>query len=208
MPFTCNHGAELCSADWVAFNINDDIEPKGDEKAYLIKSIFKNDFYLVLVTDLRRIWFEELRGMEIIARAKEIETGLDITDELQLPNLLTLLSELLKVQREDSTYDVELVNNKATMPFFSHASFNYQHANNICHKTENMEINALDEQSVLYQHFILPMMHITLEYREQVNLLKTMIKDKENDVTEMLELLNKAKLSDCDRSKRFQLHIN
>ncbi|CAG8789726.1 16410_t:CDS:2, partial [Cetraspora pellucida] len=36
-------------------------------------------------------------------------------------------------------------------------------------------------------------------YREQVNLLKTMIKDKENEVSEVLELLNKAKSSDYDR---------
>ncbi|CAG8814676.1 35539_t:CDS:2, partial [Racocetra persica] len=190
--------AELCSADWVAFNINDDIEPKSDEKAYLIKSIFKNDFYLVLVTDLRRLWFEELRGMEIIARAKEIETGLDITDELQLPNLLTLLSELLKVQREDSAYDFNL----RTSINLGLASLRWLFSCemiSLSRETENMKINALDEQSVLYQHFILPMMHIALEYREQVNLLKTMIKDKENEVAEMLELLNKAKLSDYDR---------
>ncbi|CAG8504480.1 4208_t:CDS:2 [Scutellospora calospora] len=112
MPFTHNHSFELSSVNWVVFKINDNIEPKG-EKTYLIKSIFKNDFYLILVTDLRHVWFEELRGIEIMMRAKEIETGLDTTDELQLPNLLTLLSELLKDQKQDSTYDAELDYDKA-----------------------------------------------------------------------------------------------
>ncbi|CAG8618612.1 45435_t:CDS:2 [Gigaspora margarita] len=113
MLFTYNHSVELSSADWGIFKINDNVESKSGEKTYLIKSIFKNDFYLVLVTDLRRVWFEELRGIAIITRAKEIETGLDTTDEFQLPNLLTLLSELLKGQKQDSTYDAELIKDKA-----------------------------------------------------------------------------------------------
>ncbi|CAG8454063.1 216_t:CDS:2 [Dentiscutata erythropus] len=201
MPFTHNHSVELCSADWVVFKINDNIEPKSGEKTYLIKSIFKNDFYLVLVTDLRRVWFEELRGIAIIARAKEIETGLDTTDELQLPNLLTLLSELLKVQKQDSTYDFNL----KTSINLGLASLRWLFSCEMIsssQESENLGINVLDGQSVLYQHFILPMMHVMLEYREQANILETMIKDKENEVSEVLELLNKAKSSNDDRKHK------
>ncbi|CAG8618606.1 45434_t:CDS:2 [Gigaspora margarita] len=69
-------------------------------------------------------------------------------------------------------------------------------------ETENLGINVLDGQSVLYQHFILPMMHVVLEYRERVNILETMIKDKENEVSEVLELLDKAKSSNYDRKHK------
>ncbi|RIB19646.1 hypothetical protein C2G38_2181310 [Gigaspora rosea] len=200
MLFTYNHSVELSSADWGVFKINDNIESKSGEKTYLIKSIFKNDFYLVLVTDLRRVWFEELRGIAIITRAKEIETGLDTTDELQLPNLLTLLSDLLKDQKQDSTYNAELFNLKTSINL-GLASLRWLFSCemiSLSQETENLGINVLDGQSVLYQHFILPMMHVMLEYRERVNILETMIKDKENEVSEVLELLDKAKSSNYD----------
>ncbi|CAG8504459.1 4207_t:CDS:2 [Scutellospora calospora] len=46
------------------------------------------------------------------------------------------------------------------------------------------------------------MLHIVLEYKEQVNILEAIVKDKDKEVSEALELLNKAKLSNYDRKHK------
>ena len=67
MTYTKSQNEALRSSTWIPLVTQVD----STEETFLVKSIFTENSYLVLFTDLRYVWFEELFDDEIKKRFQE-----------------------------------------------------------------------------------------------------------------------------------------
>ena len=70
MTFTRVQSETLRLSTWVPLVAQVD-DNSSTEETFLVKSIFTEDSYLVLFTNLRYVWFEELFAGEITNRFQE-----------------------------------------------------------------------------------------------------------------------------------------
>ncbi|CAG8562970.1 18088_t:CDS:2, partial [Acaulospora morrowiae] len=207
MKLTRSIDSELSSTNWVVFSLgtcgndnkkkNDykENKPKKNAKTFLVKSVFKSDRYAVLITDLRRVWFEESSEREIIKRAKDPESGLDASEEIQVPNLLHLLSGILETQKDGVTYEFEIVKNKLklnTLTDLGLVTLRWIFFCAIIPLSSSPEDimtseGILDGPAILYKHLMLPMMNVTLGYMHQVDELVRIVKEKEDELLDVIE---------------------
>ncbi|CAG8557049.1 13844_t:CDS:2 [Acaulospora morrowiae] len=203
MKLTRSIDSELSSKNWVVFSLgtcgndnkrkNDHKEnkPKKNAKTFLVKSVFKSDRYIVLVTDLRRVWFEESSEKEIIKRAKDAGSGLDASEEIQVPNLLHLLSGILESQKDGVTYEFEIVKNKLKLNTLTDLGLVTLRWIFICAiiplSSSPTSEGTLDGPAILYKHLMLPMINVTLGYMHQVDELVRIVKEKEDELLDVIE---------------------
>lgn len=67
--FTQKHEEILRSVNWITLTAAS--SKKDTPDTYLVKFVFEKDRYIVLVTNLRYIWFEALVGNEVENRFGE-----------------------------------------------------------------------------------------------------------------------------------------
>ncbi|CAG8569260.1 23162_t:CDS:2 [Cetraspora pellucida] len=137
MAFSTTHNETLRSSLWVPIHVNS-VASNEHAETYLAKSIFTDHSYLVLVTNLRYVWFEELFADEITKRFQESLTSTRILiykvslfiafityvlytfslmqemkvtlDHGRLPEYMHFLSEYLLPQHPDVTHNVNMQN--------------------------------------------------------------------------------------------------
>ncbi|CAJ0842598.1 19793_t:CDS:2 [Entrophospora sp. SA101] len=177
MIFTNKHNAKLRSADCLILNIKSNFGNNGETKTYVAKAVFEDYQYLLLITDLKH----------------EVASGLDTSDELSLKNLILLLREVLENQRSIYDYDIEKFSNKTSMTL-GLITLRWVF---LCEIIPEQLIGINEGQvndgpAVIYNHFILPMMIVTLGFRQQFKSLVEVINNKEKEVDELLEITKKS----------------
>ncbi|RGB41094.1 hypothetical protein C1646_339076 [Rhizophagus diaphanus] len=204
MTFTKLHNETLRSSTWVPLIacINDSTE------TFLVKSIFTEKSYLVMFTDLRYVWFEELFDDEIKKRFQELKVALE---QERLSEYIQFLSEYLIPQRPDITHKV-IKNNDDSFLFESKRNIGPMELNwkfnceliptSLPINSSNSNEQQLDGASVLYTHFILPQILITSAYNKQIETLHNIIKSKEDEFNETVRLMSLVRLQSTGKSNK------
>lgn len=73
MIFTNKHNAKLRSADCLILNVKSNFGNSGEAKTYIAKAVFEDSQYLLLITDLKHVWFEELNSKGLNSRARVLK---------------------------------------------------------------------------------------------------------------------------------------
>ncbi|RIB04549.1 hypothetical protein C2G38_672517 [Gigaspora rosea] len=73
MAFSTSQNETLRSALWIPLQVNS-VPSNERAETYLAKAVFTDQSYLVLVTNLRYVWFEELLADEITKRFQESQS--------------------------------------------------------------------------------------------------------------------------------------
>ncbi|CAJ0846925.1 10873_t:CDS:2, partial [Entrophospora sp. SA101] len=193
MIFTNKHNAKLRSADCLILNIKSNFGNNGETKTYVAKAVFEDYQYLLLITDLKHVWFEELNSKGL----NSLASGLDTSDELSLKNLILLLREVLENQRSIYDYDIEKFSNKLKLKTSMTLGLITLRWVFLCEIIPEQLIGINEGQvndgpAVIYNHFILPMMIVTLGFRQQFKSLVEVINNKEKEVDELLEITKKS----------------
>ncbi|CAG8515016.1 12053_t:CDS:10 [Dentiscutata erythropus] len=209
MAFSEIHNETLRSALWIPIQVNS--VPNNDRtETYLAKAIFTDQSYLVLVTNLRYVWFEELFADEITKKFQESQSffspifEMKVTlDHGRLPEYMQFLSEYLLPQRSDVTHKISLQNDNLLLeskrnvgPMELTWSFSCKLIpTSSPKKTSNPDSDKfVDSATVLYTHFILPHLLVTSAYNQQIEMLHSYIKSKEERFSETVRLMSLMRL--------------
>ncbi|RIA93189.1 hypothetical protein C1645_763048 [Glomus cerebriforme] len=207
MSFTRIQNESLRSSTWVPLKagVNDSTE------TFLVKSIFTENSYLVLFTDLRYVWFEELFGEVIKKRFQELKVSLE---QDRLSEYIQFLSEYLIPERSDITHKVTKSYDDSFL-FESKRNIGPMELNWKFHckliptslpmKSSNSNGQQIDGVTVLYTHLILPQILLTSAYNEQIESLHNTIKSKEDEFTETIRSirLGKSNKDTCTEPTHF-----
>ncbi|CAG8551584.1 13825_t:CDS:2 [Funneliformis mosseae] len=171
MAFTNTHSETLRSSTWVPLVAR--VDDPSREEPFLVKSIFTENSYLVLFTDLRYVWFEEL------------------FDEYLLPQRSDITHKVTK--GHDGTF---LFESKRTIgPMELVWKFHCDLIpSSLPMKSPNSNVQQIDGVTVLYTHFILPQILITSAYNKQLEILHNAIKSKEDEFNETVRLMSLVRL--------------
>ncbi|CAI2163531.1 5328_t:CDS:2 [Funneliformis geosporum] len=186
MAFTNIQSETLRSSTWVPLvaRVDDSsIDP------FLVKSIFTEKSYLVLFTDLRYVWFEELFDVSL--------------EHDRLSEYIQFLSEYLLPQRSDITHKVTK-GHDGTFLFESKRIIGPMELvwkfhcelipSSLPMKSPNSNMQQIDGVTVLYTHFILPQILITSAYNKQLETLHNAIKSKEEEFNETVRLMSLVRI--------------
>ncbi|CAB4439031.1 unnamed protein product [Rhizophagus irregularis] len=180
MTFTKLQNETLRSSTWVPLiaYVNDSTE------TFLVKSIFTEKSYLVMFTDLRYVWFEELFDDEIKKRFQELKVSLE---QERLSEYIQFLSEYLIPQRPDITHKVTKNNDD---------SFLFESKRNIGPMELNWKFNCeLIPTS-------LPINSSNSNEQQLDETLHNIIKSKEDEFNETVRLMSLVRLQSTGKSNK------
>ncbi|CAG8582771.1 46200_t:CDS:2, partial [Gigaspora margarita] len=221
MAFSTSQNETLRSALWIPLQVNS-VPNNERAETYLAKAVFTDQSYLVLVTNLRYVWFEELLADEITKRFQESQSffspiliswlEMKVTlDHGRLPEYIQFLSEYLLPQRPDVTHKINLQNDNLLLeskrnvgPMELTWSFSCKLIQNSSPKrTSNLDSEKLvDSATVLYTHFILPHLLVTSAYNQQIETLHSYIKSKEERFSETVRLMSLMRLETSGKTDK------
>ncbi|KAI8085132.1 uncharacterized protein BX664DRAFT_338594 [Halteromyces radiatus] len=160
MLLNVTHHTKLLNIPWVILDTN--IEGHALDGPIYVKAIFDIDEYRILATNLRYTWFEYGNSSTIIKRATEYR--MDIESDDQIRDLLVSLqscfhqSENCKIRLSESGQLVIIY--KDISKGFTSLSWTFDCSlleMNFLHENASF----LDGPTVLYTHFIAPLVSIT-----------------------------------------------
>ncbi|CAO3645407.1 unnamed protein product [Cunninghamella blakesleeana] len=149
-----SHHLDLLNIPWTLF------ESKTND-VYYIKAQYDNTAYKVLITDLKHVWYEYGDANSIMKRAEE-SYRMEIESEEQIITLLSSLRNCFKQSKNCSltlTEDKLLIEYNEYLKGFISLSWSFH-----CLPlgiSMNKKNHDLDGPTVLYIHFILPMLMVT-----------------------------------------------
>ncbi|RUS19760.1 XRCC4-like factor-domain-containing protein [Endogone sp. FLAS-F59071] len=186
--FTNSQNQRLRSSSWVTLNLAN--------SPYMVKSAFGSDSYLVMITNLRQVWVEDLDSAQIRRKAKQYQSALEPSDPEQMENLLAVLSEFFKTQKKDATYQLESEDDEFKLQCTTSLEWATLMWTFTCHVIPHglpdADFTSLDADSVLYTHFTLPLLMMATGYQKQHTALKEQLIAKDAEVAEAGELLESA----------------
>ncbi|CAG8452922.1 8867_t:CDS:2 [Ambispora gerdemannii] len=170
---------------------------------FLVKSYFSTDRYLVLITNLRYVWLEELIGDDIKKRCKDTKSGLD-SDDLEsllksLPSFLKNLPNLTHVLRKTNE-ELELKSTRTLKWGELFWNFRCKLIPNAHTLHDGDEEYDLDGASILYRHYVLPQRMVLDAYFEQIKTLIGVVKQQDDELKELDSL--KGQQNEKNSSKK------
>ena len=149
----------------------------------LVKALFGSESYQIFVTDLSRIWSEELESRDIIRRAIKDDTAIDpYQNASQLPILLDKVASSLKgiqgTKRRivETQTDALLLQTTTPLPPPLEALH------------WNIHLKPLTSD-VLKKEFVLPLLASSFIQNQQIADLISHLKDKDNVISKLLDQL-------------------
>ncbi|CAG8522585.1 2013_t:CDS:2 [Ambispora leptoticha] len=210
--FTKEHDELLSAVNWVALSATSTVATNGSSgllpsttttatpkttngegtaalnTTFLVKSYFSTDRYLVLITNLKYVWLEELIGDDIKKRCKDTKSGLD-PDDLEsllksLPSFLKNLPNLTHVLRKTND-ELELKSTRTLKWGELFWNFRCKLIPNAHTLRDEDEEYDLDGASILYKHYVLPQRMLLVAYYEQIKALVDVIKSQDDELKEL-----------------------
>ncbi|CAJ0754387.1 20416_t:CDS:2, partial [Entrophospora sp. SA101] len=195
MKFTKKHDEMLKQVPWIfikAKNIKTDdlIEDKEQKVAddivvLLVKSVFTKNSYIILFTDLKNVWFEELFSDEIKQRFQESELKISIDKDNFFEYILFLSEFFLRQQLDlcvesirnfgliDLTWKFKCKSITSTSPPSSPNLNSTLKSDSSSNSTSDLKSSStssiIDASTILYNHIILPQMMVICSFNQLIN---------------------------------------
>ncbi|ORX54064.1 hypothetical protein DM01DRAFT_1407575 [Hesseltinella vesiculosa] len=144
-----SHHKQLLPMSWISF-----------DQDYYIKIRFDQDEYRLLMTDLRHVWFDNGDRASIIQRANDFRLQIQTDQQFRV-----LLNSIRPCFDEPSRCRIALEGKKLILSYESDtqgfASFSWAFHGILLESRLNTDADWLDGPTVLYHHFILPLLNVT-----------------------------------------------
>ncbi|KAF9299524.1 hypothetical protein BGZ74_008882 [Mortierella antarctica] len=201
-----------------AANIQDsDVPEIFSQDTIMVKTLFMESSadkeYLILLTNMKQLWVEKLDTEQIRRRSKKIRS-FDYEDDSQLEALLLSLSAIFSNDKQTSAstskrrIEAREDNKRGRTKVVLENSDDEEYDEGLLHSNNTLDLEAgqedveyVDGMSVLYDHLILPLISIVNVYRHQVKSQETVIRAKENEVFEALELMAQSGINHRNRRR-------
>ncbi|CAO3674554.1 unnamed protein product [Umbelopsis ramanniana] len=160
-------------------------------KKFQIKKLFGQDYYLVLVTDLRNVWLEHAKATDIYERALESEIAIVKPDSNSSPALIKILATFLDHVQEitESSDKLEIVCSRqvgfARVPW----SFRCQQM-----ASGGSTASLLDGPETLYKHVTGPSLALGASYHLRYTQQRQKLIAMSQELIHLHEIMMKAGL--------------